>query len=55
MPNTLEEELRAVQTTKEYWRKKLDTVKDDLEKKQILSKLYALSDEESRILSELDR
>lgn len=55
MPNSLEEELRAVQNTKAMWSRRYNEVDDPLERKQILSKIYYLSDEESRILSELGR
>lgn len=55
MPNSLEEELRAVQHTKAMWSRRYNEVDDPFERKQILSKIYYLSDEESRILSELGR
>ena len=55
LPNSLEEELRAVQTTKAYWKKQYEKEEDSLKKAKILSRLYALTDEESRILTEINR
>ena len=55
MPNSLEENLRAVQTTKTYWKRVYDEEKDSSKRKQILAKIDYLNDEESRILKEIKR